>query len=115
MKMSTESVTVNMETFAYKFKQRLPAVSWYLQLSFDLANITLHNISEQQHSIANVFFQRSGRSHYAAAVRPLTETVDLTGEDCRQLPDVVHEDNIDSGKKTMNNLCLPSFHSFMIT
>ncbi|XP_067331830.1 probable ATP-dependent DNA helicase HFM1 isoform X2 [Channa argus] len=57
MTMSAESVTVNMQEFAYKPRESLPTVSW------------------------------SGTNHNGASVRPNTESVDLTGEDCAQLPD----------------------------
>ncbi|XP_040912221.1 probable ATP-dependent DNA helicase HFM1 [Toxotes jaculatrix] len=66
MKMSEESVSVNMQEFPYKPKERLPAVSWY------------------------------GVNHHEASVTSHTETVDLTGEDCAQLTDVVHLDDFDS-------------------
>ncbi|XP_049454968.1 probable ATP-dependent DNA helicase HFM1 isoform X3 [Epinephelus fuscoguttatus] len=62
MKMREDSASVNMHEFAYKPKERLPSVSWY------------------------------GGSDYEAPVRSNTETVDLTGEHCAQLPDVVHLD-----------------------
>lgn len=45
---------------------------------------------------------RYGGSDYEAPVRSNTETVDLTGEHCAQLPDVVHLD-VDSGKQVMNS------------
>ncbi|KAK2822171.1 hypothetical protein Q5P01_022236 [Channa striata] len=65
MKMNAESVTVNMQEFAHKPRDRLPTVSW------------------------------SGTNHNGASVRPHTETVDLTGEDCAQLPDIFHlADNV---------------------
>nr|XP_020471702.1 probable ATP-dependent DNA helicase HFM1 isoform X2 [Monopterus albus] len=66
IKMSEESVTVNMQEFAYKPKERLPTVSW------------------------------CGANHYEASVRHQTETVDLTGEDCAQLSDIVHLDDFES-------------------
>ncbi|XP_032386453.1 probable ATP-dependent DNA helicase HFM1 isoform X2 [Etheostoma spectabile] len=60
MKMSMEeSVSVGMQDFAYKPKERLPTVSW------------------------------NGESQYKASVRPCSEIVDLTGEDSVQLPDKV--------------------------
>ncbi|XP_042353171.1 probable ATP-dependent DNA helicase HFM1 [Plectropomus leopardus] len=62
MKIIEESASVNMQEFAYKTKERLPAGSWY------------------------------GGSHYEASIRPHAETVDLTGEDCVHLPDIVHLD-----------------------
>ncbi|KAM7400961.1 hypothetical protein PAMA_005250 [Pampus argenteus] len=51
MKMMEESVSVNMQEFSYKPKERLPT------------------------------FSRYGGNHYEASVRPHTETVDLTRED----------------------------------
>ncbi|XP_037643041.1 probable ATP-dependent DNA helicase HFM1 isoform X3 [Sebastes umbrosus] len=73
MKMSEESASVNMQEFAYKPKERLPTVSWY------------------------------GGGHYVAPVRPRTETVDLTREDCAQLPDIVHPNDFDSGSSVWMN------------
>ncbi|XP_023270563.1 probable ATP-dependent DNA helicase HFM1 [Seriola lalandi dorsalis] len=66
MKMSEESVSVNIQEFAYKPKERLPAVSWY------------------------------GINHYEASGRLHTETIDLTGEDCAHHTDVVNLDDFDS-------------------
>ncbi|XP_028448259.1 probable ATP-dependent DNA helicase HFM1 isoform X4 [Perca flavescens] len=67
IKMSMEeSVSVNMQDFAYKPKERLPTVSWY------------------------------GGSQYEASVRPRSETVDLTGEDSVRLPDKVPLADFDS-------------------
>lgn len=42
---------------------------------------------------------RYGTNLYEASARPHTETVDLTGGDCAQLPDIVHLDDVDSGKQ----------------
>ncbi|XP_034469557.1 probable ATP-dependent DNA helicase HFM1 isoform X1 [Hippoglossus hippoglossus] len=66
MKMSEESVSVNMQSFAYKPKESLPTVSWY------------------------------GVNDYGASERPHTETVDLTGEDRTELTDTIHLDDFDS-------------------
>ncbi|XP_022610745.1 probable ATP-dependent DNA helicase HFM1 [Seriola dumerili] len=66
MKMSEESVSVNIQEFAYKPKERLPAVSWY------------------------------GINHSEASGRLHTETIDLTGEDCAHHTDVVNLDDFDS-------------------
>ncbi|XP_070775191.1 probable ATP-dependent DNA helicase HFM1 [Enoplosus armatus] len=67
MKMSEESVSVNMQEFSFKPKERLPTVSRY---------------------------SRYGGSQCEASVRPHTETVDLTGEDWAQLPDTAHLDDV---------------------
>ncbi|KAM3865988.1 putative ATP-dependent DNA helicase HFM1 [Diretmus argenteus] len=67
MKMSGESVSVNMQQFTYKSKEMLPALSRY------------------------------GGNQYEASVRPHTETVDLTGEDCETLPDIAHLEERDNG------------------
>ncbi|XP_050925720.1 probable ATP-dependent DNA helicase HFM1 [Lates calcarifer] len=66
MKMSEESVSVNMQEFAYKPKERLPTVSWY------------------------------GIDGCEASVRPHTKIVDLTGVDCTQPTDIIHLDDFDS-------------------
>ncbi|XP_071346356.1 probable ATP-dependent DNA helicase HFM1 isoform X2 [Trachinotus anak] len=66
MKMNEESVSVNIREFAYKPKERLPTVSWY------------------------------GINHCESTGRLHTDTVDLTGEDCTQLTDVVDLDDFDS-------------------
>ncbi|KAI3375127.1 hypothetical protein L3Q82_021643, partial [Scortum barcoo] len=73
MKMSEEPVSVNIQEFAYIPKERLPTVSRY------------------------------GTNVYGASVRPHTETVDLTGEDCAQFTDVIHLDDIDSGSSVWMN------------
>ncbi|XP_029309816.1 probable ATP-dependent DNA helicase HFM1 [Cottoperca gobio] len=65
MKMSEESASVNMQEFAYRPKERLPTVSWY------------------------------GGSHHEASGRPRSETVDLTGNDCVQLTDIIHVDDFE--------------------
>uniref|UniRef100_UPI003AAD2253 probable ATP-dependent DNA helicase HFM1 n=1 Tax=Centroberyx gerrardi TaxID=166262 RepID=UPI003AAD2253 len=67
MKMSGESVSVNMQQFAYKPKEMLPTLSRY------------------------------GGHQYEALVRPHTETVDLTGEDCETLTDVAHPEELVNG------------------
>ncbi|XP_073346991.1 probable ATP-dependent DNA helicase HFM1 [Pagrus major] len=65
MKVSEESVSVNMQEFAFKPKERLTTVSRY------------------------------GGSHYGASVRAHTETVDLTGGESAHLSDIVHLDDSD--------------------
>ncbi|XP_070701535.1 probable ATP-dependent DNA helicase HFM1 [Pempheris klunzingeri] len=67
MKMREESVSVNMQEFAFQPKERLPTVSRYVG------------------------------SHYEASGTPHTETIDLTAEDWTQLPDAVHLDHSDRG------------------
>ncbi|XP_038574292.1 probable ATP-dependent DNA helicase HFM1 isoform X1 [Micropterus salmoides] len=73
MKMSEESVSVNMQEFSYKPKERLPTVSSY------------------------------GGSQYGASARPHIEIVDLTGEDWAELPDTVHLDDDDTGSSMWKN------------
>ncbi|XP_042284250.1 probable ATP-dependent DNA helicase HFM1 isoform X1 [Thunnus maccoyii] len=73
LKMIEESVSVNMQEFSYKPKERLPT------------------------------FSRYGGNQHEASVRPHIETVDLTREDCSQLPDVVHLDDFDSGSSVWMN------------
>lgn len=67
------------------------------------------------------FFSRSGTNHFKASVRPHTAYVDLTAEDCDQLPDVVHLDDTDSGKKVgikkmiVNSTHFPLYQGLIIT
>ncbi|XP_047188173.1 probable ATP-dependent DNA helicase HFM1 isoform X2 [Scophthalmus maximus] len=65
MKMSEQSVSANMQEFAYKPKERLPTVSWF------------------------------GINPDGASERRQTETMDLTGEDCTRLTDDFYSDYID--------------------
>ncbi|XP_030258654.1 probable ATP-dependent DNA helicase HFM1 isoform X4 [Sparus aurata] len=65
MKMSEESVSFNMQEFAFKPKERLHTVSRY------------------------------GGSHYGASWGAHTETVDLTGGESAHLSDIVHLDDSD--------------------
>lgn len=44
------------------------------------------------------FLYRSGTSDFKASVRPYTEYVDLTAQDCLQTTNVVHLDDLDNGK-----------------
>ncbi|KAM9349950.1 putative ATP-dependent DNA helicase HFM1 [Symphorus nematophorus] len=67
MKMGEESLSVNMQEFAFKPKERIPPVSRY----------------------RGSYNEASGRAY--------TETVDLTGEDSAHLPDIIHLDDDYSG------------------
>ncbi|XP_062285176.1 probable ATP-dependent DNA helicase HFM1 [Scomber scombrus] len=73
MKMIEESLSVNMQEFSYKPKERLPA------------------------------FSRYGGNQYEASVRPHTETVDLTREDCSQPLDIIHMDDFGSDSSVWRN------------
>ncbi|KAF7669759.1 hypothetical protein LDENG_00124140 [Lucifuga dentata] len=66
MKMSEESASVNMQQFAYKLKEKLHPVLRY------------------------------GGNQYKELAIPHSEIVDLTEEDCVQVPDIVHLNRFDS-------------------
>ncbi|XP_030258651.1 probable ATP-dependent DNA helicase HFM1 isoform X2 [Sparus aurata] len=74
MKMSEESVSFNMQEFAFKPKERLHTVSRY------------------------------GGSHYGASWGAHTETVDLTGGESAHLSDIVHLDDSDCDYDKMEDM-----------